>query len=91
MIFDEGYNIQGDHMRSPRGPWKKHFAWFPVVIDGERYFFKTIYKRSVGYRGGNVTEYGTILDVLKTPQPSAADIAKAEEDESLRIYGKAGW
>jgi len=50
-----------------RGQWQKHFAILPVKINGDRYWFKSIYRRQRYVNGIDWGwEYGTILDVIKT-------------------------
>lgn len=53
-------------------PWKKWFAWRPVTINGNRYWFKTVYRRCVNtyvdMDNWKRYEYGTIFDVLKEEQ-----------------------
>ena len=54
------------------GPWESWFAWYPVKINGERVWLKTVYRRRVGcVRWGRgyffdlaSYEYGTIFDVV---------------------------
>jgi len=46
--------------------WEKHFAWLPVVVNGEKVWLKTVYRRNryvFDERWG--WEYGTIFDVVK--------------------------
>lgn len=61
--------------------WVKFFAWMPVIINGRIYWLTDVYRRQIIKTetetmgdgrttteiriGRNVTQYGTILDVLK--------------------------
>ena len=67
-------------LESDKPLWKKWFAWKRVEVNGEKVWFKTIYRRyhdiEISWPRSNRTdqaalvkdaywEYGTILDVLK--------------------------
>jgi len=51
----------------PKTKWKKYFALKPVYIDGQKYWFTTVYRRYEIIRGEfyNV-QYGTLLDLIKS-------------------------
>lgn len=60
------YEEFADPIANMKGNWRKYFAWFPVEINGSRYWLTPVYRRpnyvndiQWGW------EYGTILDVLK--------------------------
>jgi hypothetical protein len=48
--------------------WKKWFAWYPVIIHGQKIWLKTIYRRKINtyvdMDDWARYEYGTIFDVL---------------------------
>lgn len=58
MMFGQGGPVKNPH------PWEKWFAWQPVEINGQRYWFTTVYRRKLR-TGYNLYEYGTLFDVLK--------------------------
>ena len=49
-------------------PWKKWFAWHPVIVHGNRVWLKTVYRRKINtyvdMDDWARYEYGTIFDVL---------------------------
>ena len=54
-------------------PWQKWFAWRPVVLNGDRVWLKTIYRRRIWNYGSDngqwpTWQYGTIFDVLTHSQ-----------------------
>ena len=49
-----------------KGQWQKHFAFLPVEINGNKYWFKSIYRRQRYVNGIEWGwEYGTVLDIIK--------------------------
>ena len=66
-VSDEAWN---DFMvrKIDKTPWKKWFAWYPVVIHEKRTWLKTVYRRKINtyvdYDDWSRYEYGTIFDVL---------------------------
>jgi hypothetical protein len=52
----------------PKAPWQAWFAWYPVKVNSERVWFKTVYRRCINtyvdYDDWKRYEYGSILDVL---------------------------
>lgn len=70
------YNIMGQRVPPiitvPRkhtiGPWEKWFAWYPVKVNGNYTWFKTIYRRCINtyvdMDDWSRYEYGTIFDVI---------------------------
>ena len=58
-------------------PWQKWFAWYPVLVNGSRFWGKYVYRRMPIIQWPRLTdvfseyppvrswEYGTIFDVLK--------------------------
>ena len=49
-------------------PWEKWFAWYPVKVNGNYTWFKTIYRRCINtyvdMDDWSRYEYGTIFDVI---------------------------
>ena len=49
-------------------PWEKWFAWYPVKINGNYTWFKTVYRRCINtyvdMDDWSRYEYGTIFDVI---------------------------
>lgn len=49
-------------------PWKKWFAWYPVIVHEKRTWLKTVYRRKINtyvdMDDWARYEYGTIFDVL---------------------------
>ena len=49
-------------------PWKKWFAWYPVLVHGQRTWLRTVYRRKINtyvdMDDWARYEYGTIFDVL---------------------------
>lgn len=70
------YNIMGQRVPPiitvPRkhtiGPWEKWFSWYPVKVNGNYTWFKTVYRRClntyVDMDDWSRYEYGTIFDVI---------------------------
>jgi len=50
------------------GPWKKWFAWYPVNVNNNRVWLKTVYRRCINtyvdMDDWSRYEYGTIFDVI---------------------------
>jgi len=48
-------------------PWKKHFAWKPVYIRGDRYWLTTVYVRNVEIETPNsVSSFGTTVEYARS-------------------------
>lgn len=55
--------------------WHKHFCWKPIKMHGKWVWLRTVYRRqyrqwdtltlNIGVVPKLITEYGTIMDVLK--------------------------
>ena len=49
-------------------PWKKWFAWYPVKVNDNYTWFKTVYRRCINtyvdMDDWSRYEYGTIFDVI---------------------------
>jgi hypothetical protein len=46
-MIDSGWNSMGDQLVRSTPKWEKWFAWYPIQIEGERIWWKTVYRRLV--------------------------------------------
>ncbi len=52
------------------GPWQKKFAWLPTKVNGATVWLKEYYYRDNRFtvvKGKPQREFGTLLDVLRSP------------------------
>lgn len=52
-----------------RSPWTKWFAWYPVMINGERVWLESVFRRCINtyveFDNWKRYEYATLFDVIK--------------------------